>query len=1012
MTSRFRRTRRLVPVTFLIFILALAALAQAATPLEKRADGISGGAEAISRSAQVPPGVALHGSPTDGTGDKAFVPGIGFPAFNFDDNALENGGFLFIPPDPMGAAGPDRLVGIVNAGIECRTKTGLMLFRDSLRDFFSPLGAATLGTFCFDPKIVYDHYEDRFVVVALERWFQANGDPSNESRILIAVSKTASPASPTAADWNYMAINSKVNIGGFDHWADYPGFEVDEEAVYVTANMFPFVSGTGGTRLWIVDKGVAAGFYAGGPAAHAVYDPIPAGYFSMTMQPAEVHGPGGVGGPGSNIGTFLVAYSSLTYGGPGNPEAVQVIRVDDPLGAPTFTGEFVTVGDIEDVGGVFGFPALPDAPQAGGVGLIEVNDSRALDAVWRNGSLWAVTTINPNATSDPVNAGQTTAHWFRFDTTSVPGPIVLTDEGNIGGEDIQPGAYTFFPGLAVNANGDVKFGFAASGANIFAGAYMAGREAGDPPGTVQATGVVRAGVDYYYRTFGGSRNRWGDYSGVALDPADDTTFWIFNEYAEVRGTPISGEDGRWGTAWRACAPTAPGLIVDVYPISGLTDPVSLFSKLDGSGDPMFAAQLWNGVIGDPTTLTDATIGVTIRDVFGTPIVGFPREQIFVRAQFGGWAECPTAVLHADFDTDASGFTTISRALHAGGSSAPGELMLVIVNDPLVTTTTYPLGLPGLQYWVNSTDLTGNLVTDLTDVSAFAGVYFAAAYDYAGDFRWDGKIDLTDVTRMASGLAAACPPAKALDVALGTAGEVGLRFDSPQGGVARDLAPGERIDAYLVLAGDAARHGIEAFAARLRTSDNVIVHETELLGRALNLGTDTDLVVGYGATRGGADEVTLARVRLSVTNAMPASFWLEGAKGMGGPAVVIGDGMEGVVPTSGAVEAPVARLNDKDFQPGENLPMVARLAVNVVPNPFNPRTEIRFALPAAGEVSVRVYDAAGRLVRALVQENRAAGPHVVVWNGDDDAGRKAASGVYWAQVKSDGQSVQQKMVLLK
>ena len=44
----------------------------------------------------------------------------------------------------------------------------------------------------------------------------------------------------------------------------------------------------------------------------------------------------------------------------GANEAVQVIRVDNPLGATTFTGEFVTVGDLEDVGGIFGFPALRD----------------------------------------------------------------------------------------------------------------------------------------------------------------------------------------------------------------------------------------------------------------------------------------------------------------------------------------------------------------------------------------------------------------------------------------------------------------------------------------------------------------------------------------------------------------------------------------------------------------------------------------------------------------------------
>ena len=76
---------------------------------------------------------------------------------------------------------------------------------------------------------------------------------------------------------------------------------------------------------------------------------------------------------------------------------------------------------------------------------------------------------------------------------------------------------------------------------------------------MQPAVAVQAGLDYYVRTFGGRRNRWGDYSGAAVDPMDDMTFWIFNEYAEVRGTPtpVPPEDGRWGTAWKSCMVEGP-----------------------------------------------------------------------------------------------------------------------------------------------------------------------------------------------------------------------------------------------------------------------------------------------------------------------------------------------------------------------------------------------------------------------------------------------------------------------
>lgn len=71
---------------------------------------------------------------------------------------------------------------------------------------------------------------------------------------------------------------------------------------------------------------------------------------------------------------------------------------------------------------------------------------------------------------------------------------------------------------------------------------------------------------------------------------------------------------------------------------------------------------------------------------------------------------------------------------------------------------------------------------------------------------------------------------------------------------------------------------------------------------------------------------------------------------------------------------------------------ARLLPNA-PNPFNPATELRFALAEAGEAALNVYDLQGRLVRAFPAAPYAAGAHAVTWDGRDAAGRAAASGVY-------------------
>ena len=62
-------------------------------------------------------------------------------------------------------------------------------------------------------------------------------------------------------------------------------------------------------------------------------------------------------------------------------------------------------------------------------------------------------------------------------------------------------------------------------------------------------------MDYYVRFFAGTRNRWGDYTGASVDPNDDKSFWIFNEYAITRGTLIGGEDGRWGTVYAHVPPS-------------------------------------------------------------------------------------------------------------------------------------------------------------------------------------------------------------------------------------------------------------------------------------------------------------------------------------------------------------------------------------------------------------------------------------------------------------------------
>ncbi len=83
-----------------------------------------------------------------------------------------------------------------------------------------------------------------------------------------------------------------------------------------------------------------------------------------------------------------------------------------------------------------------------------------------------------------------------------------------------------------------------------------------------------------------------------------------------------------------------------------------------------------------------------------------------------------------------------------------------------------------------------------------------------------------------------------------------------------------------------------------------------------------------------------------------------------------------------------------------------------PNPFNPRVEIPFVLPAAQRVRVSIYAADGRKITTLVDALQPAGPGSVVWDGTDASGHAAASGLYIARLESGGELLSRKLVLMK
>ncbi|MFO7897311.1 MAG: FlgD immunoglobulin-like domain containing protein, partial [Candidatus Cloacimonadales bacterium] len=92
------------------------------------------------------------------------------------------------------------------------------------------------------------------------------------------------------------------------------------------------------------------------------------------------------------------------------------------------------------------------------------------------------------------------------------------------------------------------------------------------------------------------------------------------------------------------------------------------------------------------------------------------------------------------------------------------------------------------------------------------------------------------------------------------------------------------------------------------------------------------------------------------------------------------------------------------------------ALGNYPNPFNPSTTLRYSVPqdlANQQVSLKIYNVRGQLLRTLVAEKKAAGNHTIIWDGRDAAGKLVSSGIFYSRL-AIGQQHQEtaKLIMLK
>jgi hypothetical protein len=426
------------------------------------------------------------------------------------------GGFLgivddltAIPPDTMGAVGPDHLVSFLNTEVGFFDKAGNRTNSTTTLDaFWLPLiSSKNLPDNSFDPKVLYDQHSDRFVAVTL------TGQPPQKSWVLLARSNSSDPGQ----GWSQWAIPTDNNL-----WADYPGLGIDANNIYITTNLFDNSNNFHFIKVWVVPK---SGLVAGQDPQNV----------TAMGNPFNFTGP-------LNGGPFSFQPSHVF----GSPGSAYIVGEQYPAGSALRVGKIYPL-PFADLGapGVSSYPVprtLPDAP----LDRIDTGDSRIQNVVYRNGHLFTTHTI-----PDPTST-KTRVRWYELS----PSPLTRVQEGTIS----DPNRFYYYPSIAVNSAGDIGIGFSGSSSSPpeYPGAYYTARRAADPPGTMQPVSLLKSGQAAYYKVIRNSSNRWGDFSATVVDPVDDMTFWTVQEIAY---TPVWNPHdnvfvSRWATWWGSFSPPA------------------------------------------------------------------------------------------------------------------------------------------------------------------------------------------------------------------------------------------------------------------------------------------------------------------------------------------------------------------------------------------------------------------------------------------------------------------------
>ena len=440
------------------------------------------------------------------------------------------------PPDPIAAVGKNRVICMTNVLVVIKNKhTMEETYRDSTRDFFNVASLGTPFTPPFDPYLVYDEFSDRFFLVAFVPGFYGlPNDP--DSTIWFAVSKNSCP---NTKDDFYIYTYRGSNL------ADYPKIATDRDALYLSVNEFlpptyvtyyPRVTAFRKSSLLSGDPlEIVFDHIFGSPVDEEVGDNTKF-IWPCQPRPSKCH-----------KYSDNVILAQLIQDDTNTGNTVRIHTVKHILSCPKLISTDITVERFNiGVNARIPQPPLVEFSPPEPIIPLEVV-YRILSGVIVNGSLWITFAKEVETVNGPLIGSQ----WCEIDVRKLlchHHKAKLIQEGTA-----LPGTTdnTWSPAINVDDDGNMAIAFSVAGIQKFPSIEYTGRLKCDPKGTVRTPfHVAREGTLYYQLIQPGtSRNRWGDYSGLLLDPCDHKTFWLFNQYPIQGSESLGGFFNPYDSAW-------------------------------------------------------------------------------------------------------------------------------------------------------------------------------------------------------------------------------------------------------------------------------------------------------------------------------------------------------------------------------------------------------------------------------------------------------------------------------